>query len=286
MARILIVDGAPQASQEALAPHGCPTNRQMFERAFADQGGGVVCLTVNVADGEALPPGTRLADFDGAVLTGSPLNVYKAEPAVTRQIDLAREIFRAGVPVWGSCWGLQLAVTALGGTVRLNPRGREIGIARRIRRTEAGRNHALFDGKADTFDALCSHEDEVATLPAGATILASNEVSDVQAVEIETNAASFLGVQYHPEHSFATSAAIISGRRAKLASEGFAPSPDALEPLVADLQALDRDPARRDLAWRYGLDAQVLDRAVRSREIGNWLRTKVLARRNDRAAAA
>jgi hypothetical protein len=35
-----------------------------------------------------------------------------------RQIDFDRAAFAAGAPVWGSCWGLQLTVVALGGSVR------------------------------------------------------------------------------------------------------------------------------------------------------------------------
>jgi GMP synthase (glutamine-hydrolysing) len=46
---------------------------------------------------------------------------------------------KTGVPVWGSCWGLQIATVALGGSVRRNPRGRELAIARAITVTEAGR---------------------------------------------------------------------------------------------------------------------------------------------------
>lgn len=286
MARILIADGAPKASQDEVARHGCPSNREMFERAFAAQDGAVACHTINIADGEALPAGASLGQFDGVVLTGSPLNLYRPEPAVTRQIEFLRGVFAARLPVWGSCWGLQLAVTALGGTVRLNPRGREIGIARRIRRTEEGRAHALFAGKAAEFDALCSHQDEVETLPQGARVLAFNDVSDVQAVEIVRDGAEFLGVQYHPEHSFAVTAALVSARRVRLAEEGFARSPDEFEPYIADLCALEQDPERRDLAWRYGLDRHVLDPALRSAEIGSWLRLKVLPRRAQRAAAA
>ena len=45
---------------------------------------------------------------------GSPLHIYDSDPCVTRQIDFARSAFAAGVPVWGSCWGLQGAVVAWG----------------------------------------------------------------------------------------------------------------------------------------------------------------------------
>ena len=198
MARVMIFDGASAKSQRVIASHGGPTNSEMFERALSLHKHGLELFSLNVADGERLLQGVALSDFDGIVITGSPLSVYKTRPEVTRQIELAREAFECGVPMYGSCWGLQLMTAALGGVVRLNPRGREIGIARNIAPNEAGGAHFLFSGKPKAFDALCSHEDDVATLPPGAVALASNGVSDVQAVDISRGSSHFVGVQYHP----------------------------------------------------------------------------------------
>jgi GMP synthase (glutamine-hydrolysing) len=286
MARILIFDGAPAKAQRAIEAHGGPSNSAMFRRALSLHADALDFLALNVADGEELPPGVALDDFDGVVITGSPLNVYHPLPQVTRQIALARQVFESEVPTYGSCWGLQLMTTALGGSVRLNPNGREIGIARNITRTAPGRGHPLFSGKAEAFDALCSHQDEVHTLPHGATVLASNGVSAIQAAEISRGPRTFLGVQYHPEHTLATTAAIIAARAERLAQEGFAPSTEEMRAFAADLRALDADPQRRDIAWRLGVDKHVLDPLLRTAEFGNWLRAKVVPRRARRAAAA
>src|SRR5262249_2376700 len=91
------------------------------------------------------------------------------------------------VPVWGSCWGLQLAVVALGGSVRRNPRGRELSIARAITVTDTGRAHPLLASRPAVFDALCSHLDEIETLPPNSRVLAANEVSAVQAIAAQTS---------------------------------------------------------------------------------------------------
>ena len=96
MARILIFDGAPAAAQANIATYGGRSNTELFTRAMALHARGIDAFTLNVADGERLPQGLGLADFDGVVITGSPLNVYKPEPAVTRQIELAREVFASG----------------------------------------------------------------------------------------------------------------------------------------------------------------------------------------------
>lgn len=284
MARILIFDGAPGKAQQAIAAHGGPTNPQMFERALSLHQQGLEFFALNVADGERLAQGLAIGDFDGVVITGSPLSVYKQVPAVMRQIELAREVFASGVPTYGSCWGMQLMTAALGGVVRLSPQGGEIAIARNITLNDGGHAHALFAGKARAFDALCWHRDEVETLPQDATVLACNGVSEIQAVEIARAGGSFLGVQYHPEHTFATTAAIMEARLDRLVEEGFERS--LLQAVIADLRALETDPSRRDIAWRLGLDKHVLDPALRTAEFGNWLRAKVLPRRAERLAAA
>ncbi|GIT06200.1 MAG: hypothetical protein CM1200mP29_16110 [Verrucomicrobiota bacterium] len=72
-------------------------------------------------------------DYDGIAWTGCSSCVFSGEPDVALQIEFARECFRQGVPAFGSCWAAQIAVVAAGGQVALNPKGREMGIARAIR---------------------------------------------------------------------------------------------------------------------------------------------------------
>src|SRR3954452_5458275 len=160
MSRILIADGVPASWQATLAGLNLPANKAMFEAALGLQGPGVVCVTVNIADGEALPGGIGLEAFDGIVLPGSPLHINDSSPEVVRQIDFIGTAFATPRPVWGSCWGLQLATVVLGGTVRRNANGRELGIARRIILTEAGRVDPVLGHRPSAYDALCSHLDE------------------------------------------------------------------------------------------------------------------------------
>src|SRR5262249_31914387 len=145
-------------------------------------------------------------------------------PASRGRSILPRAAFAAGVPVWGSCWGLQLATVALGGSVRRNPRGRELPIARAITVTEAGRAHRHLGSRPAVFDALCSHLDEIETLRPNSQVLAANEVSAIQAIAVQTaSRGSFHGTQYHPEHTLAVSAALIEMRAAELVDEALAP---------------------------------------------------------------
>jgi GMP synthase (glutamine-hydrolysing) len=235
-------------------------------------------------------PGANLAaggleGYDGVAITGSALNVYDGGPSIAPQIELARAVLRARTPLFGSCWGLQVITVAAGGTVRANPKGREIGVARRIALTPAGREHPMYAGKASVFDAVTVHLDEVETLAPGTTVLASNAQSDVQAAEIQVDGAVAWAVQYHPEFSFADMAAIVRRYGARLIREGFFADAAARDAYVADLETLDRAPGTKPLAWRYGIDATVLDRSVRTMELANWITHQVLPARTKRGRA-
>jgi GMP synthase (glutamine-hydrolysing) len=279
MPNILIAEGTPAVWQAERAGFGIPANFSLFAAAVRLHQPDARCMPINIADGEALPLGTALSDFDGVMIPGSPLHVYDPTTAVTRQIDFTRAAFAAGVPVWGSCWGLQVATVALGGSVRRNPRGRELPIARAISVSEVGRAHPLLASRPPVFDALCSHLDEIAMLPPRSQVLAANEVSAIQAIAVETPCGgSFFGTQYHPEHTLAVSAALIEMRASELVAEGFGTEPSEIVTVAADLRALAADPNRRDLVWRYGVASEIMDPARRTTEIGNWLRAVVAPR--------
>ncbi|MCA0302851.1 MAG: type 1 glutamine amidotransferase [Proteobacteria bacterium] len=280
MPRLLVFNGTPQALETKLVDGGSKSYEDMIRGSFEPHrpaGCDLEFFSLRVADGETFPQGLGLGDFDGVWISGSPHNVYALDqPSVREQVELARAIWEAGIPAFGSCWGLQVMTAALGGTVHLNPNGREVGVARRIVPTEAGRGHAMYRGKPAAFDALCTHEDEVASLPTGGTVLASNAVSRVQAAVIEDGARRFWGVQYHPEFSFATVAAIIASRVERHVAEGLARDANDVAAIVAEYRALDAVPVRGDLAWRLGLGPDVLDPAQRTLEFGNWLQADVL----------
>lgn len=90
----------------------------------------------------------------------------------------------AGLPQYGSCWAAQIAVAAAGGHCAKNPRGREMGIARKIALTPEGRAHPMFEGKPSVFDAFTSHNDEITHIAPGGLDLAGNDFTAVQAVAV------------------------------------------------------------------------------------------------------
>jgi len=274
-AAVLVIDGNRAAVREQqVAAGGSPTG-EAYARTLESLAA-VRCDIVRPADGEVHLPGpSGLAGYDGVAITGSALNVYDGGAHIERQIELARGTFAAGVPFFGSCWGLQVAVAAAGGEVRPNPRGREFGFGRRIELNDAGRRHPMFAGKPTVFEAITVHRDDIAALPAGAVPLASNEMG-LQALELRHGPGVFWGVQYHPEYTFDEIAACAVRYGAKLIGDGLFADPGELGSFVADLRSLMRNPRDRRLAWKHGLGPAVQEESVKLAELRNWLEQQVL----------
>lgn len=279
MTRILVIDGNEAATRAKHISVGGTDSGDGYVATLQRLQKDLVCDLVRPADAEPkLPDGVALKDYDGAVITGSALNIYDRSPSVQRQIELVRAIFDAGVPTFGSCWGLQVGVTAAGGTVVRNPRGREFGFGRRITLTSAGRDHSMFQGKPEVFEACTVHVDTVESLPSGSTPLAHNDMG-LQAAEIKLKSgATFWGVQYHPEYSCAELAAFARRYGDVLIRDGLVKDAAELESLAADLKALEAKPEDARLAWRFGVGVSITDLAIKQAELRNWLDKQVSSR--------
>lgn len=220
---------------------------------------------------ETVPSNEWLAQFDAVFLTGSPMHVYDDTPEVRRQLDFMRQVFDVGLPSFGSCAGLQIATAAAGGTVRKMPERMEAGIARRITATPEGAGHPLLTGRPASWDAPAIHGDEVYALPPGATLLAANVVTAVQAAEIRFGRGVFWGVQYHPELALREIAIALRGQKDDLIEAGLARTAEEVETRAGEIDALHDDPECRALRWRLGVDGEFAEEALRRREIGNFL---------------
>jgi GMP synthase (glutamine-hydrolysing) len=270
--RLLVVEGNVREARENYRVGFGKTPSESYADTLVEIAPNANCDICFPADeGANLPDAAGLESYDGVVMTGSGLNLYDGGAPIARQIDLARAVFASRTPFFGSCWGLQVAAAAAGGEVMRSPNGRELGFARNIAPNDEGARHPLLAGRPKAFDAPCVHLDVVALPLHGATALASNSHSAVQAAEIRFEGGIFWGVQYHPEFSLGEIAAIIGRRGAVLAAEGFFASEEEAGAYCSDLWALDGEPARRDIAWRLGLGRDVIDPALRRTELRNFV---------------
>ncbi len=275
--RILLVEGNLRARCELVESHGTLSAGGRYEKSLKDVCPGVHIDKVFGAEvNEKLPTGSDLASYDGIVIGGSGLHAYHDDLSVTRQIDLVREIFKTGVPILGSCWGLQIAVIAAGGIVARCHNDREVGIARKITLTAEGLGHPMFQGKTAVFDSPCIHLDEVTHVPTGAVVLAGNNHSVIQALSFSVSGTDFWGVQYHPEFDLFHMARLSTLYTDIMIEGGFYRTVEEGQALAADMETLHANPDRYDLAWKLGVDSDVLDDDVRTLEIRNWIERKVI----------
>jgi GMP synthase (glutamine-hydrolysing) len=280
---LLVIEGnTPETMAEHVAIGGVQASQGYADLLRELLPGAAVDICYPADPAATLPAGAALEGYDGIAITGSSLHLYSGEAPVLRQVDLVRAALTTGTPLFGSCWGLQVLTAAAGGQVRRNPKGREIGFGRGIRLTDAGRRHPMYAGKVDVFNAPTVHLDEVETLPPGATVLATNSMSEVQATEIRTNGSVAWAVQYHPEYPLRELAAIVRRIGVHLVDEGFFDDEADLNRFAGDLDLLDRDPCCKRLSWRHGISNNVLDKKLRVSEVANWLEFQVLPQRAKR----
>ena len=275
---IAIFNGYPRASRENFDRTGVGHPHDFFADFLKRYLPEASVETWFVADPDQdLPTGAGLADFAGFIWTGSDLTIYQADdPRVTRQIELARAIFRAGVPSFGSCWGIQMAAVAAGGAVAKNPKGREWCIARDIRLTDEGRRSPLMAGKPARFDGFIMHLDEVTQLPPGATLLATGDHTHVQALEVTHDKGTFWATQYHPEYNLREMARLIAARAKPLTQEGFFEQEDAVAVFADKLEALAGDPGSAALRDDLAIGDDILEPVIREQELRNWVDHLVL----------
>lgn len=123
----------------------------------------------------------------GIILSGGPFSV---EDAGAYGID--PEIFSAGIPILGICYGTQLIVKHFGGTS-------EKISDRTFSEEQLSVNTAseLFAGQPEIQDVWLSHGDRVTTLPEGFLTFASGKTCEIAAIGDDER--KIYGVQYHPE---------------------------------------------------------------------------------------
>ena len=273
MPRILIMEGNPAKVRARLRERGMRMSADIYAEAIRADLPDAEIDVVNAADeDETLPDGRELAGYDGFVVSGSAFHAYDRRPAVDRQIDLLGRAAEAGLPILASCWGLQIAAVAAGGEVAPCAKGREFGFAREITPTAEGRAHPMLARRGPAYDAPCVHEDEVVRLPEGATLLAGNAHSPVQAAIIPLGRSEIWAVQYHPEFDLRQVADVYRLAGPGLLEEGRFGDQAELDEHVAKLDGLAADPTDASLASRLGLDGDVTDGAVRRTEITAWVR--------------
>ncbi|KFN46309.1 glutamine-hydrolyzing GMP synthase [Arenimonas composti] len=129
----------------------------------------------------------------GIILSGGPESTTEAgSPRAPQQV------FDAGVPILGICYGMQTMAAQLGGRVE-GGHHREFGYAEVEVVAQCGLLDELKDhaGSPPRLDVWMSHGDRVTALPEG--FRATARTASVAIVAMADDARRWYGVQFHPE---------------------------------------------------------------------------------------
>ncbi len=277
-ARFLIIDGYSKQSRDDLEKAGMTFAWQLYAnmlKTYLPDAEYDILLPSD--EGVSMPDNSQLEAYGGIIWTGCNLSVNDTDnPSVSNQIEMAKRIYQIGTPSWGSCWGLQIAVVAAGGKVVENPKGREMGFARKIQLTDQGKDHPMYEGKASVFDAYISHDDMVSEIPEGGVVLSGNDFTAVQSMEVRHQNGVFWATQYHPEYDLHEMASLMIAREEKLTNIGYFSGREDFITYVKLLKDLFAQPNRKDLRWQLAVDDDVLDQDVKRCEFGNWINKQVV----------
>jgi GMP synthase (glutamine-hydrolysing) len=172
--------------------------KQAERRSFARRMG-VDVEQILTHDLLAAPP--RPADFGrhDAVMVGGSGDYYVSKgnlPRFDETLDAMRELVARRTPTFASCFGFQLLVEALGGTIVHDPEATEVGTYE-IRLTDDAREDPLFGHLPDRFMAQMGRKDRADRLPDGALHLAASQRCPYHAIRIDD--APIWATQFHPE---------------------------------------------------------------------------------------
>ncbi|MGB6102386.1 MAG: glutamine-hydrolyzing GMP synthase [Pusillimonas sp.] len=171
----------------------------------------------------------------GIILSGSHASAYAEE-----SMKVPAQVFNAGVPVLGICYGMQSMAAQLGGKVEWSDH-REFGYAE----VRAHGHTRLLDGLQDfitteghgMLKVWMSHGDKVTALPPGFKLMASTPSCPIAGMADEER--GFYALQFHPEVTHTTQGEAILAR---FVNEICACSrdwnmPDYVEEAVANIRA-------------------------------------------------
>ncbi|MGB0101433.1 MAG: type 1 glutamine amidotransferase [Nocardioides sp.] len=144
--------------------------------------------------GDALP---ALDGYDALIVLGGPMgaNDDEAHAWLAPVKEQIREARATHLPTLGICLGHQLIAVALGGTVRPNGHGQQVGLIG-VEWSEAAGADRLVGRIATPRRGVQWNDDIVVDLPPDAVLLAATGRGEVQAARY---AAQMWGVQLHPE---------------------------------------------------------------------------------------
>ena len=217
---LLVVEGNLQKENETFKNSGIPTHAESLKESLSFYTNDLNIDVFNPCSEKSfdkiLP---IIKKYDGLIWGGSSLNIYNDCIEIRRQISFMKECFKNIKKILAICWGMQVAVTAAGGTVKKSVNGAHIGIAQDIEINSNGESHPLYKSKKKKFNSPAFNFDEVVTLPEGCVHLASNKINKIQSINFKSGVSDVWGLQYHPEITYNKMITLIKFRKDRLIND-------------------------------------------------------------------
>jgi len=150
--------------------------------------------------------------YDGVMISGSPASVHDTDPWVGQLLELIRDIYAKGLPLFGACFGHQAITMALGGRVGRNRKGWVFGLTS----VDIVHKTSWMQDLPTTLKQYGAHIEQVAELPDGAQVLSASLACPVAGFHIGD---VIYTTQNHPEMAPEFMAALVTEYAPKLPAD-------------------------------------------------------------------
>ncbi len=148
-------------------------------------------------------------ECDGYITTGSKYGANDGFDWISGLENFLRALNRRQKKFVGICFGHQVLVKALGGSIHRSPKGWGAGVTF----NKVVREAQWMEPQSAGVDLIVSHQDQVETLPEGFEVLVSSQFCPHYMVRYGDH---FLSIQGHPEFSKAYSKDLMNDRRDRI----------------------------------------------------------------------
>ena len=181
----------------------------MFRGLLSGAAADLELVTYDVADGRFPDDPARHPAW---LITGSSYSVFDYEPWIGRLLDFIRAVHAGGQRLVGVCFGHQAIAAALGGSAARSDRGWGVG----VHAMDVLTTRDWMQPPQQQVRLVMSHQDEVLSVPPGATVLGQAQCCGIAMFE---HGDRMLGIQGHPEYSTEYASALLETRLDRIPAE-------------------------------------------------------------------
>ncbi len=171
-----------------------------------------------------------LNKFDSVLISGSMRSVYDDFDWKNKLHQTFDYFLQKETPILATCFGAQFLAYHLGSKISRNPKGTEFGPVK-IHLTDQGLQNPLIAEYNNQKYVFATHNDYIESLPDGATLLAFNENTPIQAFQYK----NVLATQFHSDIPQSVAEKLLRERKEKYLESGFLRDEEHFEKLMSEI---------------------------------------------------